>query len=146
MADFRKSVFTPQNPAKLIGKSYCQARSSWETRFMRFLDKNPSILEWSSESIAIPYIDPVTRTLKRYFPDFLIKYKDRDNNIVMELIEIKPFKQTVPPVITKGKKRKTLLTEARVWSTNSAKWKAAQEYCKLRGLKFRIITERELNL
>jgi hypothetical protein len=32
------------------------------------------------------------------------------------------------------------------WGVNSAKWKAAREFCKDRGYEFVIITEKELGL
>ena len=37
------------NPKKIV------YRSLWERSFMKYCDSNPSILEWSSEEIIIPY-------------------------------------------------------------------------------------------
>jgi len=63
------------------------------------------------------------------------------------LIEVKPFKQTQPPTITESKKKsRKYVNEVMTWGVNSAKWKAAREYCKDRGFEFIIMTENELGL
>ena len=144
MAQFRKGIYTPQNPEKYVGRRQAIYRSSFEYKFMRFLDISPSILQWSSESISITYTHPLTGRPTRYFPDFLIKIKDKDGNECVEIIEIKPFKQTFPPVVTKGKRKATILTEAKTWAINTAKWTAAREFCLNRGFTFRILTEKDL--
>ena len=72
--------------------------------------------------------------------------KDVNGNEVVELIEIKPYKQTIMPKATKGKHKRTLLTEAKTYAVNTAKWKAAKEYCDLRGIRFRIMTEKDLGV
>jgi len=56
-------------------------RSMWELRFMKYCDKTPNILEWSSEEIIIPYRG-LDRKVHRYFPDFWIKYKNAKGQIV----------------------------------------------------------------
>lgn len=112
----------------------------------RFLDLTPAVIEWASESIVIGYINPLTGKAAKYYPDFLFKYKDNSGNIVIELVEIKPYKQTIPPKSTKGKNRQTLITEAKMWAVNQAKWKAAKVYCDMRSIVFRIMTEKELNI
>ena len=143
--EFHKSIFTPVNREKYVGHWPIVARSSWETKMMKFLDSDPRVLQWSSESIVIGYINPITHKPTRYYPDFLVKLTDGTNEW-FEVIEIKPYKQTIPPKITKGKKRKTILTEAKAWALNSAKWTAALAYCQARNFRFRIMTERELNI
>jgi hypothetical protein len=44
------------------------------------------------------------------------------------------------------KPTKRYLREVMTWGINSAKWKAAEEYCKDRKWKFVIMTERELGI
>jgi hypothetical protein len=144
MVQFRRGLYQPQNPQKYVGRKQAMYRSSFEFKFMRFLDISPSILEWSSESISIIYLNPVTGRPTRYYPDFLIKVKDKNGNEAIEIIEIKPFKQTRPPVASKGKKKTTLLMESKTWAINTAKWLAAQEFCKNHGFTFRILTEKDL--
>lgn len=144
--EFRKTIYSPMNSEKYVGRTPIIARSSWEFKFMRFLDLTPSVKEWSSESIAIAYLNPLTGRPTRYFPDFLVKFVDSSGKEVIEVIEVKPYKQTIPPIASKGKRKTTLLQEAKTWAVNSAKWRAAREYCEIRGFTFRILTERELKV
>ena len=124
------------DPTKII------YRSMWELRFMKYCDKNPYILEWSSEEIAIPYRG-LDKKIHRYFPDFKIKYRNARNELIVEIIEVKPKKQTKAPS-KKNNPYGRYLKEARTYGINQLKWEAAEEYCKDRGYKFRIITEDHL--
>ena len=109
---YYQGKFNPQNPEKYKGDyNNIIYRSSWELKFMRYCDRNNAILEWGSEEFFIPYFDPTTKKVRRYFPDFIMKIKESSGKIKKYLIEIKPQRQTVPPVAGK-KKRKTLITEA----------------------------------
>jgi hypothetical protein len=58
-------------------------------------------------------------------------------------VEVKPSKQTQPPVYP-GKNTQRYLTESMAFIKNQAKWKAATEYAKDRDWEFKIITEKEL--
>src|ERR1039457_3713294 len=91
---YHKSIFKPKFPQKYIGKHLPIARSSWETVFMMFLDVHPSVLQWASESIRIPYRDPLTNKQKGYFPDFFMVYVDAAGEKHAEIIEVKPKNQT----------------------------------------------------
>jgi hypothetical protein len=51
------------------------------------------VLQWASESVAIPYRHPLTGKMTQYIPDFLITYRTSNNTVKAELIEIKPKKQ-----------------------------------------------------
>ena len=51
-----KGRFKPKEYKKYKGDpTKVVYRSMWELRFMKYCDSNPSILEWSSEEIVIPY-------------------------------------------------------------------------------------------
>ena len=113
---------------------------------MQKLDSHPDVLEWSSEEIIIRYRSPIDGKVHRYFPDFWVKKKDTSGKIVEDLIEVKPYNQTKPPAIMEGKPTRRYINEVMTWGINSAKWKAAQEYCADRGWNFVIITEKELGL
>jgi hypothetical protein len=104
---------------------------------MQFLDHNPSVLQWASESIAIPYMDPLTGKKKNYFPDFLMIFLDRNGEKKAEMIEIKPANQTGQT------KTKSKVNQAQILK-NHAKWGAALAYCAKNGLTLRILTENEL--
>ena len=137
--------FTPKNRNKYKGNpKKIVYRSLWEKTFMKYCDSNPSILEWSSEEIIIPYYSPVDRKYGRYFPDFFIKSLNRDGSISKKIIEIKPKKQTVPPKKPKKKRSKRFLTESKTYVTNCSKWKAAKKYCQKRKWVFQILTEDHL--
>lgn len=113
---------------------------------MRFLDKTEAVIEWSSESLAIGYIHPLTGRPARYYPDFLIKYRTGPDQYQIDLIEVKPKRETQPPKAHGNKKPKTILYEKKAWAVNQAKWKAAKAYCDNRDIRFRLITESELNI
>ncbi len=148
MGKYIQGVFKPTNPSKYIGRvTNIIYRSSWELDAFRAIDKMESVVQWSSEEIVVPYILKGPRgatKVKRYFPDIFIVFKKPDGSIRKVLVEIKPFKETLPPVPKQGKKRKTLIYEAQAWNMNSAKWRAARIFCKKRGWQFEVWTEKTL--
>lgn len=105
---------------------------------MMVFDNHPDVLGWTSESIKIPYQNPFTQQFTVYIPDFLVRYRDRSNNIITELIEIKP-KEQVPGY--KGKVSK--LTESHQ-IINSCKWAAARVVCNKNGWRFRLMDEDDM--
>ena len=143
-ASKNQGYYKPKHPEKYKGNiDNIRFLSSWELHFNKFLDNNPNILEWASEEIVIPYIKPTDGKVHKYYPDYWIKYKDRNGNIIQEIIEVKPDAQTKPPK-KRGKKKKVQLRESVTYAINVAKWKHAAAYCKKHGLKFRLITEKQL--
>jgi hypothetical protein len=72
--------------------------------------------------------------------------KTDEGKEVVKMVEIKPYKETLPPNYKNRKNKKTLLYEHNTWTVNSAKWQAAKEYCNKRGWEFIIMTEKELNI
>ena len=143
---FHKRLFKPIYPEKYAGDpTNIVMRSSWETRFASWVDKNPQVVKWSSEETIIPYRCPTDNKIHRYFVDFKIQVRGKDNLLRTYLVEVKPAKQTQPPVYP-GKRTQKYLTESLTYLKNQAKWKAATEYCKDRGWEFKIITEHELGL
>ena len=118
-------------------------RSLWERRFMVYCDNTKEILEWGSEEVIIPYVSPLDGKLRRYFPDFYIKVRQKDKTIKKMIIEVKPKAQCGPP---KTPKRKTqrFINEVRTWGVNQAKWEAAIDWCNDRGIEFKILTEDHL--
>jgi hypothetical protein len=112
---------------------------------MRWLDNHPGVLQWGSEELVIPYRSPIDGRVHRYFPDFIIKKKTPDGKVDTVIVEIKPFAQTKPPTV-QAKATKRYITEVQNWGINSSKWEAAVNYCKDRGWKFEIITEKELGI
>ena len=139
--------FKPRNPKKYKGNpTDIVYRSSWERSFMNYCDLTESVEQWQSEEKCVWYYDPVSKRKRRYFPDFIIKYKNKKDIMCTEMIEIKPAKQVIGPSKTPKRRTKSWMWEVRTYVTNRAKWDAATEYCEDRGWSFRIITEKELGL
>ena len=142
-----KGKFQPRNPQKYLGDpTNIVYRSSWELKFMGWLDNHPGVLQWGSEELIIPYRSPIDNRIHRYFPDFIIKKKTQDGKVDTVIVEIKPAAQTKPPTVQTGKPNKRYINEVATWGINSSKWNAATNYCKDRGWKFEIITEHELGI
>ena len=146
MAESIKSLFKPSFPKKYKGDATnIICRSTWERKFCNWCDLNESILEWGSEEFWIPYRSPIDNKTHRYFPDFIIKVKESTGEVKTYVIEVKPKRQTKPP-IKKKRVSKSYLYEMKTYSVNQAKWSAANEWCKDRRIEFKIITENELGI
>jgi hypothetical protein len=137
MSHWAQGPYTVINRAKYVGNGTPRYRSGWELTFMKFLDSNDHILQWASEPIAIPYRHPLTGKMTQYIPDFLITYRNRDNTVRAELIEIKPKSQSV--IESKMNSR-----DRAVVAINYSKWDAATKWARKNGLSFRVITENDM--
>jgi hypothetical protein len=139
-------IYRANNPNKYKGNPMnIIYRSLWELKFMKFCDNNPSIVEWGSEEVIIPYRSPIDGRVHRYYVDFYIKVLTKDGEYRKYLIEIKPKNQTAPPP---PPKRQTKLYKDKVLTfiKNQAKWQAANNFCETRQMKFLILTEDHLNV
>lgn len=144
MTRFHQGQFIPKNPEKYIGDvTDIRFRSGWELKCMSFFDTNPNVISWNSEGIVIPYMCATDGKMHRYFVDFLVKFKKRDGSIVTTLIEVKPEKQTKPPVAPK-RRTKRFLKEVETYAKNRSKWDYAIEWCKQKGIEFTILTEKNI--
>ena len=144
--NYIQNYFKPRNTHKYRGDvNNIIYRSSWELRAFHWADLNPSVVEWASEEIVIPYICETDNRPHRYFIDMYLKIKDKDGNIKTFLVEIKPFSQTQPPKFP-GKQTKRYLTEVHTFIKNQSKWKAASRFAKQNGAEFVILTEKELGI
>lgn len=141
-----KGKYTPRHPEKYKGDpNLCIFRSLWERKFMTFCDDTPSVIAWSSEEIVVPYISPIDGRKHRYFVDFWVKVKAKDDTVREYLIEVKPKAQTKQPESPKSKRiSKSKITEMKNWMVNNAKWAAAKRVCEDRGWEFKILTEDNL--
>jgi hypothetical protein len=140
--EFKSGVYRPKNSNKLIGADKCIYRSSWELKAFKFLDKNPKVLRWSSERVIIPYKSRIDNKLHRYYVDLFAEIKFKNGNIKKYLIEVKPYKKTLPPTESKRKKKTTILHEKVEYVQNQDKWSHAKQYCKSNGLEWMILTEK----
>ena len=139
--------YRPRYPKKYKGDpTNIVYRSLWERKFMNYCDLNESINEWQSEEFFIPYVSPLDNRVHRYFPDFLIKYKDSKKRLRTMVVEVKPKKETKMPPTNPKKRTKSWAYSVRNWAINQAKWKAAREFCKDRNYEFKIMTEDDLGI
>ncbi len=141
---FKQGIFKPNHPEKYKGTQPILYRSSYEIKFMRWADHNPAVISWGSESIIIPYQNPLTGRVSRYFVDSNITLKTKNGEFKKYLIEIKPSIQTQPP--KPGKNTKSLLRRQAEYVKNRAKWEAATAWSKKKGYEFTILTEKHLGL
>lgn len=137
MSKYAQGKYQVINTAKYVGNRLPTYRSSWEFTFCTFCDNNISVLQWASESITIPYHNPVLGKQTIYVPDFLIVYVDANQKQHTELIEIKPAKEASMSAAKS-------LRDKYVVAVNMAKWAAADAFCRANGLKFRVVTEHDL--
>ena len=137
-----QGYYPVKNPEKYMSIEPPYYRSRWEKVFMSFCDLNENVRKWASEYITIEYYDPVKNKTRRYFTDFYVELTNGE----VQLIEIKPKRETQPPQAKQGKRKTTLFKEEKTWATNQAKWEAARHLCRKKGWKFVILTEKELGV
>jgi hypothetical protein len=135
---FSKGVYQVKNLEKYVGSRMPIYRSSWEYTFCTFCDNNPSVQQWSSEPLKIPYRDPLTGKHTVYVPDFLIVYIDKNLKSHAELVEIKPANQMIRERVGKNPYNQAQYVK------NMAKWAAAGAWCQKNGIKFRVINENDI--
>ena len=137
MSKYAQGKYLIKHPEKYIGKKSPTYRSSWEFTFCAFCDNNPAVINWSSESISIPYRNPVTGKQTIYVPDFLIVYIDAKQKKHVEMIEIKPSRETT---MEGAKSYRDKLMVA----INMAKWSAADNWCRANNIRFRVVSEYDI--
>ena len=153
------------NPSKLSNKKYCQGyykiqnpekymgnpnkvsfRSSWEYSFMVYLDNNPKIIKWGSETVVIPYT--LDGKIHRYYSDFYYEILKNDDNLMEKVIvEIKPMSEVFEPKRPKNETLKSMQNyeySILMWMKNRCKWDAAISFAKQRSMTFVVITEEHL--
>ena len=134
MSKYAQGKYQVKNVDKYMGKRLPSYRSSWEYAFMSFCDNNPAVLNWTSESIKIPYFNPVSGKNTIYVPDFLIVYVDANQKQHTELVEVKPSTETT---MESAKSYRDKLMVA----MNMAKWAAADSWARANGMRFRVVPE-----
>jgi hypothetical protein len=137
MAKYANGKFTVKNPEKYMGKKLPTYRSSWEFAFMNFCDNNPAVLNWTSESVKIPYYNPVSGKNTIYVPDFLIVYVDANQKQHTEVVEVKPSTETT---MESARSYRDKLSVA----INMAKWAAEDSWARANNMRFRVITEYDI--
>ena len=135
---FAQGSFKLKNPEKYVGLGTPRYRSSWEFAVMKMLDENSGIQQWASESIKIPYRDPLTGKHTVYVPDFLVVYTDKNQRKHAEVWEVKPRSQAVLEAVGKNKYNQAHYIK------NMAKWQVARQWCAKQGMTFRVLSEDDI--
>ena len=87
--------YTVKNPKKYQGDhTKVVYRSMWEKWCFKWCDENSDVKIWSSEEVVVPYFYEVDKKYHRYFVDLKVTFISGKT----VLIEIKPDKETKPPV------------------------------------------------
>lgn len=156
MAEWKQNYFTPRFPEKVTNTNPIFYRSSYEERFMNYLDLNRNVIRWGSEVLTIPYLNEVDGRTHRYITDFVVEMRDATGKINKLVVEVKPSNQSeqldemgnlILPKEPKKKSMKALqnyLNKVNTIRKNHSKWKAAREFCRKNGYQFTVITEKDL--
>jgi hypothetical protein len=137
-------------------------RSSWELKFMTWLDNNVNIIKWGAECISIPYQlthyeknGDINLKKHSYYPDFYYELKLKDGTIKKVVAEVKPMKEfnmvrmlqekniEIPDQVTL-KKLKNIEYDVKMAQKNMKKWETMIKFCDKKGWEFIVITEEVL--
>lgn len=134
---YQQGYINPQSCKKLFPQMKHESiiyRSSYEKKFIYWLENNPSVRHWGSECIRIPYYYVKDQKTHSYYPDYFVEMIDG----TCIVIEIKPMSQTKKPI-----NENSWASDA--YYRNMCKWKAAIEFCKAKGYEFKVLTEKTIN-
>lgn len=134
---YQQGYINPQSCQKLFeGLKYEKIiyRSSYEKKFINWLENSKDVYKWGSECIKIPYLLITDQKYHTYYPDYVVEMTNGD----IYVIEIKPANQTKKPETDNS-------WASREYIKNMCKWKATVEFCKSKNYKFKILTENTIN-
>lgn len=134
---------TLKNPHKYCGNiNNMIFRSLWERCMAMWCDINPSVVKWSMEEYVVKYLKPGTDKIARYYIDFYVEFKDGREM----LIEIKPEKETIQPVLKEGKRISAKFKrDMQTYAVNQEKWRVAKKFASANGMEFYVFTEKTLD-
>lgn len=137
---YYQGYYTLKNPKKYVGDpNNVIYRSGLEKRYYKYLDENPDITKFSSEELVVPYVSPKDGKIHRYYIDSVVETINGERFA----IEIKPASQTQEPK-KPSRQTQSYVNKKIEYEVNKAKWAAATKFCKAQGMKFVILTERNL--
>lgn len=109
-------------------------RSSYEKKFLVWLETCPNVKSWGSECISIRYFSILDNKYHTYYPDYFVELINGEKWVV----EIKPFNQTQKPINENSWGYKEYIK-------NICKWTEAKKFCKSNNYIFKIFTEKTIN-
>lgn len=133
---YKQGYIDPRSCKKVfeqLSRDHIIYRSSYEFKFIMWLENSDKVSRWGSECIKIPYLW-VDGTTHSYYPDYFVEMADGTKM----LVEIKPHNQTQKPMNEN-------CWGAKEYAKNMCKWKAAQEFCQKKGFIFKVLTEKTIN-
>lgn len=155
---YHQGLFTPANKDKVIklnSQGGLYYRSGLEQKMMIYLDNNDKIINWGAEHLKIPYTktewisesQDYRTTEHTYYPDFYYELKREDGTISKVVAEVKPYSETIEPVLKpnpSAKQLKNFEYALKMYNKNLSKWSYMIDYCQRKGFDFIIITEKVL--
>ena len=108
-------------------------KSGLERTALLYCDLCSDVTKFGLETFHIPYLG-LDGTTHRYFPDLIAEIHGK-----RFIIEIKSSSDTKYP-----RRGKNFETRLKKYLTNKLKWDACNRFCESNGLKFKILTEKEL--
>lgn len=158
LTDTKKAKYHLKNPSKYYGANSPIYKSGWEAQIFDFMDTNDRVLKWAYENFQVPYYNPVLRRQSVYFPDIFCHVKQVNGEVKQFLIEIKPYKFTIPPsepkspktmnsnTIKKYQKGMIRYQKAKLdYAVNISKWQQAKSWCDRHKIEFKLVTEKNYN-
>ena len=146
----KKGLYKLDFPNKYVGKTSDNGevlyRSSWEQRVFYYMDHNKNVIEWSNETVVVPYLFKIDGKVHRYYPDVVCKAKSGEGIVTM-MLEVKPKWQTVAPTKPKNRsisRKERYEKDMYTYVKNECKWEAAEAFCAKNGYIFKIITEDDI--
>jgi len=148
-SQYRQGYYRILNSEKYIGDYHkIIYRSSWELKFCKFCDLNEKVLKWSSESIQVPYLNPLEGSMKTYNVDFYMKVLKDNGEIKEYIVEVKPAKKLekpkAPRIRLNEKKMNSHIAATKEYLINMHKFDAAKKWATDRGWEFIIVSEQFL--
>jgi hypothetical protein len=141
----KKGRYIVNNPHKYIGTKHPIFKSNWEQNVFSFLDNNQHVVKWGYECYTVSYHNPVLGKTSIYYPDIFVHIKYPTGEQKYFLVEIKPYKYTIPPSPPKIKNVKAVTrfrAEQKMYAVNVAKWEAAQAWCRKHHVQWLLLTEK----
>lgn len=133
---YKQGYINPRSCKKLFeqfSRDNIIYRSSYELKFIMWLENNNKVKRWGSECFYIPYLY-FDGTTHKYYPDYFVEMVDGSKMV----IEIKPYNQTQKPINENS-------WAAKEYTKNICKWKAAMDFCASKGYIFKVLTEKTIN-
>ena len=140
---FRQGYYKPKNIHKYKGAYPIIYRSSWERKFCHWCDYNDNVIFWMSEPFQVKYYNILDKKDHVYFPDFLIKLKE-NNQEKNYVVEIKPKSQLQKPKLPQRKTIKSMKNFKygyEMYVKNYCKNQALKKICESRNMGLMLLTE-----